>query len=77
MTRITGILTLWLAVRASYRADMRSNNSNVLTEGMWFAPLDVVHIDLNGGVGEDKTRGDRCTTHSRILIHPMTKRRFI
>ena len=48
---------LWLAVRAGYRADMRSNDSNVFTGGVGFAPLDVVHIDLNGAVGEDKTWG--------------------
>ncbi|MGB7800498.1 conjugal transfer protein TraF [Buttiauxella sp.] len=48
---------LWLDVRAGYRADMLSNNSNVFTGGVGFAPLDIIHIDLNGAVGEDKTWG--------------------
>ncbi|HKM98749.1 MAG TPA: conjugal transfer protein TraF [Buttiauxella sp.] len=47
----------WLAVRAGYRADMRSNESNVFTGGVGFAPLDVVHVDLMGLYGQDETWG--------------------
>ena len=47
----------WLAVRAGYRADMRSNESNVFTGGVGFAPLDLVHVDLMGLYGEDETWG--------------------
>lgn len=47
----------WLAVRAGYRADMRSNESNVFTGGVGFAPFDLVHIDLMGLYGEDQTWG--------------------
>ncbi|MGB7803781.1 conjugal transfer protein TraF [Buttiauxella sp.] len=47
----------WLAVRAGYRADMRSRESNVFTGGVGFAPLDLVHVDLMGLYGEDETWG--------------------
>ena len=47
----------WLAVRAGYRADMRSNESNVFTGGVGFTPLDVVHVDLMGLYGQDETWG--------------------
>lgn len=47
----------WLAVRAGYRADMRSHESNVFTGGVGFAPFDLVHIDLMGLYGEDQTWG--------------------
>lgn len=47
----------WLAVRAGYRADMRSHESNVFTAGVGFAPLDLVHVDLMGLYGEDETWG--------------------
>jgi len=47
----------WLAVRAGYRADMRSQESNVFTGGVGFAPLDLVHVDLMGLYGEDETWG--------------------
>ncbi|WP_183272400.1 conjugal transfer protein TraF [Buttiauxella sp. A111] len=47
----------WLAVRAGYRADMRSTESNVFTGGVGFAPLDLVHVDLMGLYGQDETWG--------------------
>ncbi|BCG11179.1 conjugal transfer protein TraF [Buttiauxella agrestis] len=47
----------WLAVRAGYRADMRSHESNVFTGGVGFAPFDLVHVDLMGLYGEDQTWG--------------------
>ncbi|TNV16393.1 conjugal transfer protein [Buttiauxella sp. B2] len=47
----------WLAVRAGYRADLLSHESNVFTGGVGFAPLDLVHVDLMGLYGEDETWG--------------------
>lgn len=47
----------WLAVRAGYRADMLSNESNVFTGGVGFAPFDLVHVDLMGLYGQDETWG--------------------
>lgn len=47
----------WLAVRAGYRADVKSNDSNVFTGGLGFAPFNRVHVDLMGLYGEDRTWG--------------------
>jgi opacity protein-like surface antigen len=47
----------WLAVRAGYRADVKSNDSNVFTAGVGFAPFNRVHLDLMGLYGEDQTWG--------------------
>ncbi len=47
----------WLAVRAGYRADIKNNDSNVVTAGLGFSPFNSVHIDVNGAVGEDDTWG--------------------
>lgn len=47
----------WLAVRAGYRADVKSNDSNVFTGGVGFAPFNRVHVDLMGLYGEDETWG--------------------
>lgn len=47
----------WLAVRAGYRADVKSNDSNVFTGGVGFAPFNRVHVDLMGLYGEDQTWG--------------------
>lgn len=47
----------WLAVRAGYRADVKSNDSNVFTGGLGFAPFNKVHVDLMGLYGEDRTWG--------------------
>ncbi|KFC05362.1 putative exported protein [Trabulsiella guamensis ATCC 49490] len=47
----------WLAVRAGYRADVKSNDSNVFTAGVGFAPFNRVHLDLMGLYGEDETWG--------------------
>lgn len=47
----------WFAVRAGYRADVKSNDSNVFTGGVGFAPFNTVHVDLMGLVGEDETWG--------------------
>ncbi|KJT48716.1 hypothetical protein SEEH4588_23035, partial [Salmonella enterica subsp. enterica serovar Heidelberg str. RI-11-014588] len=45
------------AVRAGYRADVKNNDSNVVTGGLGFAPFNRVHLDLMGLYGEDETWG--------------------
>lgn len=48
----------WLALRAGYRADMRSNDENVVTAGFGLSPFNhAVHLDLAGSVGSNRTRG--------------------
>ncbi len=48
----------WLALRAGYRADMKSNDTDVFTAGLGIAPFNnAVHLDLGGSVGKDNTWG--------------------
>ncbi len=47
----------WLAVRAGDRADIKGNDNDVFTAGLGFSPLNRVHIDLTGIVGEKETWG--------------------
>ncbi|WP_173635757.1 conjugal transfer protein TraF [Paramixta manurensis] len=48
----------WLQLRGGYRADMKSNDANVVTAGLGFSPFsNRVHLDLGGSVGNDKTWG--------------------
>ncbi|MDF7629126.1 conjugal transfer protein TraF [Erwiniaceae bacterium L1_55_4] len=48
----------WLALRAGYRADMKSNDTNVFTAGLGVSPFNnTVHLDLAGSVGDDNTWG--------------------
>ncbi|ORM64848.1 conjugal transfer protein TraF [Pantoea rodasii] len=48
----------WLALRAGYRADMKSNDTNVFTAGLGVSPFNnTVHLDLAGSVGDDNTVG--------------------
>ncbi|MDZ7279754.1 conjugal transfer protein TraF [Pantoea eucrina] len=48
----------WLALRAGYRADMKSTDANVVTAGLGISPFNnAVHLDLGGSVGEDRTWG--------------------
>ncbi len=47
----------WLQLRAGYRADMKSNDTNVFTGGIGLSPYKRVHLDLTGMVGEDNTWG--------------------
>ncbi|KJV29416.1 conjugal transfer protein TraF [Pantoea sp. SM3] len=48
----------WLALRAGYRADMKSNDANVFTAGLGVSPFNnTVHLDLAGSVGDDNTWG--------------------
>jgi len=47
----------WAQLRAGYRADMRNNDNNVVTAGISISPFDVVHLDLTGMAGTDRTYG--------------------
>ncbi|AUH01844.1 conjugal transfer protein TraF [Prodigiosinella confusarubida] len=47
----------WAQLRAGYRADMRNSGNNVVTAGIGISPLDVVHLDLTGMAGTDRTYG--------------------
>ncbi|CAO98144.1 conjugal transfer protein TraF [Erwinia tasmaniensis] len=47
----------WLQLRGGYRADMKSNDTNVFTGGVGISPYKKVHLDLAGMVGKDKTWG--------------------
>ena len=47
----------WAQLRAGYRADMRNSDNNVVTAGIGISPFDVVHLDLTGMAGTDRTYG--------------------
>lgn len=47
----------WLQLRAGYRADMKSNDTNVVTAGFGLSPFNKVHLDLAGMKGDDNTWG--------------------
>ncbi|MCU5772629.1 conjugal transfer protein TraF [Erwiniaceae bacterium BAC15a-03b] len=48
----------WLQLRGGYRADMKSNDTNVATAGFGLSPFNnSVHLDLAGSVGDDNTWG--------------------
>ena len=48
----------WLALRAGYRADLKSNDVNVVTAGLGLSPFNnAVHLDLAGSAGKDRTWG--------------------
>lgn len=47
----------WLQLRGGYRADMKSNDTNVWTAGLGIAPFGKVHLDLAGMAGDDRTYG--------------------
>nr|WP_152601388.1 conjugal transfer protein TraF [Erwinia oleae] len=50
-------LLSWLQLRAGYRADMKSNDTNVVTAGFGISPFNKVHLDLAGMKGDDNTWG--------------------
>lgn len=50
-------LLSWLQLRAGYRADLKSNDTNVVTAGFGISPYDKVHLDLAGMKGDDNTWG--------------------
>ncbi|WP_431022170.1 Conjugal transfer protein TraF [Erwinia rhapontici] len=47
----------WAQLRAGYRADIRNSDNNVVTAGIGISPFDVVHLDLTGMAGTDRTYG--------------------
>ncbi|WP_437615945.1 conjugal transfer protein TraF [Erwinia sp. V71] len=48
----------WLQLRGGYRADLKSNDTNVVTAGIGLSPFNnSVHLDLGGSVGDDNTWG--------------------
>ena len=47
----------WMQVRAGYRQNMASSEGNAFTAGLGFSPFDVVHLDITGIAGTDRTYG--------------------
>jgi len=47
----------WMQVRAGYRQNMVSSEGNAFTAGLGFSPFDVVHLDITGIAGTDRTYG--------------------
>lgn len=47
----------WMQVRAGYRQNMVSSEGNAFTAGLGFSPFDVVHLDVTGIAGTDRTYG--------------------
>lgn len=47
----------WMQVRAGYRQNMASEEGNAFTAGLGFSPFDVVHLDITGIAGTDRTYG--------------------
>lgn len=47
----------WTQLRAGYRADMRNSENNVFTAGIGISPFNIVHLDLTGLAGTDRTYG--------------------
>ncbi|ECU9822344.1 conjugal transfer protein TraF [Salmonella enterica] len=47
----------WAQLRAGYRQNMASGNGSAFTAGIGISPFDVVHIDVSGQVGTDRTYG--------------------
>ena len=46
-----------MQVRAGYRQNMASGEGNAFTAGLGFSPFDVVHMDITGIAGTDRTYG--------------------
>lgn len=47
----------WAQLRAGYRADMRNSDNNMFTAGIGISPFNVVHLDLTGMVGTERSYG--------------------
>ncbi|EJZ6456037.1 conjugal transfer protein TraF [Salmonella enterica subsp. enterica serovar Braenderup] len=47
----------WAQLRAGYRQNMASSEGSAFTAGIGISPFDVVHLDLTGLVGTDRTYG--------------------
>lgn len=47
----------WVQLRAGYRQNMASSEGSAFTAGIGISPFDVVHLDLTGLAGADRTYG--------------------
>ncbi|EBY9283491.1 TPA: conjugal transfer protein TraF [Salmonella enterica subsp. enterica serovar Denver] len=47
----------WAQLRAGYRQNMSSSEGSAFTAGIGISPFDVVHLDLTGLAGTDRTYG--------------------
>ncbi|HFW3715099.1 TPA: conjugal transfer protein TraF [Salmonella enterica subsp. enterica serovar 6,7:y:-] len=47
----------WAQLRAGYRQNMASSEGSAFTAGIGLSPFDVMHLDLTGLVGTDRTYG--------------------
>lgn len=47
----------WAQVRAGYQQSLDHNEGSAFTAGIGISPFDVVHLDLTGLVGTDRTYG--------------------
>ncbi|MGX9309646.1 conjugal transfer protein TraF, partial [Pantoea ananatis] len=47
----------WAQLRAGYRADMRNSDRSMFTAGVGISPFNVVHLDLTGMAGTDRSYG--------------------
>lgn len=47
----------WVQLRAGYRQNIASSEGNAFTAGIGISPFNVVHLDLAGLVGADRTYG--------------------
>ncbi|EBS4057512.1 conjugal transfer protein TraF [Salmonella enterica subsp. enterica serovar Newport] len=47
----------WAQLRAGYRQNMASSEGSAFTAGIGLSPFDVIHLDLTGLVGTDRTYG--------------------
>lgn len=56
---IGGEINVWSQVqlRAGYRQNMASSDGSAVTAGIGISPFDVVHLDLTGIAGTDRTYG--------------------
>lgn len=47
----------WAQLRTGYRMDMRNSDNNVFTAGVGLSPFDVVHLEISGMAGTERTYG--------------------
>lgn len=47
----------WMQVRAGYRQNIASDKGNAFTTGLGFSPFDVIHLDITGIAGAQRTYG--------------------
>ncbi|MBI0473162.1 conjugal transfer protein TraF [Pectobacterium versatile] len=47
----------WAQLRAGYRTDIHDSDNSYFTAGIGLSPFDVVHLDITGMAGTDRTYG--------------------